>query len=111
MNENLKLSKKSLRLILKRANSNLSPTKIINQLIKNEDEKKPPTYLMIHEKFTNFNWKIIRSTNGVDLFCFANLNDEQNAEYGYVTFKEIDDAFMLSDGGDDNKFEVKLVNS
>ena len=39
MNENLKLSKKSLRLILKRANSNLSPTKIINQLIKNEDEK------------------------------------------------------------------------
>lgn len=57
----------------------------------NQTETTPTKDKIIHLHFFigGCDW-FIAECDGDDLFwCFANLNDEQNAEWGYVSFNEL----------------------
>lgn len=100
----------ALKLINK--SSNYNKIKNINSVIKtltNQSDENIKQALIIEEKYSKHIWFIYGFKNGV-CNCFANLNDNQFSEFGSVRFSDITEAFWLNDGGDDNCFDIKVMD-
>lgn len=74
-----------------------------------QDQDDIRSALVIEEQYSKNIWFITGLKNGV-CDCFANLNNNNFAEFGSVQFSDISEAFGLSSGWDDHSFKVQIVN-
>lgn len=100
----------SLKLILKNSKNPDKPTFKQCSVVENQSDKF--NCLVIHETYSNYKWVIVSfSMNYGTAFCYANLNNKENAEFGDVRFADISEMFGLASGFDDNNIITKLVSS
>lgn len=80
----------------------------LNLVLENQDENEIKDALIIEEKRTKHIWFIYKFKNGF-CDCFANLNNNEFAEFGSVRFSDISSAFKLDNGFDDVDFRVDII--
>lgn len=83
-------------------------TTFLNLVLENQDENEIKDALIIEEKTTRNIWFIYKFQNGF-CDCFANLNNNEFAEFCSVRFSDISNAFNLDCGFDDLDFSVNIV--
>jgi hypothetical protein len=65
--------------------------------------------LVIEELYSSNIWYIYHVfKDSLICDCYANLNNNFNAEFGSVRFSDITEAFGLESGADDHKFNVRM---
>lgn len=107
-NKDLMNQKQSLKLIIKNGalfNGRLARSISILPLLEKQDDTQIKHALIIEELFTKNIWFIYGYKNGI-CSCYANLNNNDFAEFGSVRFSDIVESFGLESGWDDNKFVI-----
>lgn len=96
-----------LKLILKVSETKISKGDIKPLFEQNLDNFT--TALLIKEEFSNCKWFIVSIGDSGVSECFANLNNNDFAEFGTVRLSDITESYGLNSSFDDNKFSVKLL--
>lgn len=100
---------KNFNLIKKVSYNGKFVSPLILNLLKNQDPDNIKIALIIQEQYSKHIWFIYGYSNGI-CSCYANLNNNDFAEFGSVRFSDIVEAFGLGSGGDDNNFSVSTLN-